>query len=1423
MKRIELETEDGKLGEVVDDVLSKMARGESVDVEQYAAEHPDVADVLRHAIPALRAVAQSSSAGLGTRVESGGPLSGDGEMPVSNNRSLGDFKIIRELGRGGMGVVYEAEQISLGRKVALKVLPFAGMVRGNALQRFQNEVRAAATLDHPNIVSVYSVGEERGVHYYAMQLVRGQSLAEVILQLATIHHGGRALTAESISEVLSVVEGRAPASATEPTEELPSRSAEQSMKSTRGEGRTIATMRSSGHDRDFYRSIAVLAAQAADALQHAHDSGVIHRDIKPGNLMLDGALQLYVTDFGLARIESDAAMTMTGDLIGTLRYMSPEQALAKRVVIDHRSDTYSLGMTLYELLTLQPAFTASDRQELLKQIAFEDPIKPRQRDRSIPAELETIVLKAIEKNPEDRYATAGEMADDLRAFLEDRPIQAKRPTFTQRTVKWTRRHRTLVNTAAATLAIAFAIGGGLLWGERANTLAALAEATTQQQVAQARTKQARSSQAAAIRQRNVARWNQYCAEIVSGQLDQQKGNVTQLEQKLIRHLPDLDQEDRRGWEWYYLFSLCHPEVRTLQGIGDNPKWSPDGVFLADSGLIYNAETGENVRRLFPSWSKKTRGAWSPDGKNYAWGTTSDDSCIYIWNRESDELEELRWDEESIWCLDWSPDGKYLAAGGMNADLWVWDVAARVPIQKFRAGWGVTNVSWSPDGEMLAAGIKWSQLKVWNPRTGELLTHREELGERGGTYRSRLCWHPEGEQLAVSTPECWLVLRSSDWSVVYQQDRKPGQKRGFSVAWRPDGKRIAYANDGTVTVLDPSDDKVTPVKYENLGPVAHIAWNPDGQQLLTVDERRNKRIKIWELNSPFQPPVISARSPIQSLSWLPESETIVAVDAVEHSTSFWRVSDGQRLKVEPALASEQTTRSPDRRFVSVLSKSVPQEVQILDGRTGSVHSIWKSVDPTDHVNDISWSRDAAQLAIRKNRGARTVVEFWQVDNEKSISIWALNGVGSHADISNQMAWSPDGTRVAVAAMGEEDDNGTTAHQGHVYVVDVSRGITLLKHNLAGWDDGSIVTSLAWSPDNRTFVVGNYDGLLEAVDVESGQTRFSNRISSVPIRDLAWSPDGRRIVSAAEDGAVKVCSAGGGEDLLRFQIGGSAQHASWSPNGKRLAAATGDGEIHVWDATRAFEFSKEGSRRGELALAYYQSPARLDAAEEDARLRKVLELAPDALGYWELRGHASAELGDFEKASQEFSKAVSPGLERSYFAANHYGYSLLASENTEAFRGYCHSLLNAFSNVESPATAGSVAWLCSLRENNLLDTKTLVRLARADFDHNRDYRARHCLGAVLYRDQQYKEAADTLLNVANQFEAMSDPSQSVRYSSSLYFLAMARHRLGHAHQARRILADADRISSEVGANGDWRDGIQLKVLGEEASELVGLSSH
>lgn len=409
---------DQSLADLLEQVTRTLDLGGVIDVDELAEAYPQHADRLRELMPTMLAMAHWGRAPASDNHEAHRPYS-----PPFESGVLGDFRIISELGRGGMGTVFEAEQISMGRCVALKVLPFAALAQEKALQRFRNEVRAAAALDHPHIVSVYSVGEERGIHFYAMQLVRGRTLADMIWQFRRDRNGQEP----------------------SPTVAADDPSIEWSVGSTHhDEQARLSTVVDTRRDAERYHMVARLGVQAAEALQHAHDQGVLHRDIKPGNLLLDAEGKLYVTDFGLARIQADAGMTLTGDIVGTLRYMAPEQALARRVVIDHRADVYSLGATLYELLTLQPAFGETERSELLKQIAFDEPLAPGKLDRHVPPELETIVLKAMAKSLDERYQSAQALADDLQAFLEHRPIKAKPPLLTDRATKWSRRHVAVV-------------------------------------------------------------------------------------------------------------------------------------------------------------------------------------------------------------------------------------------------------------------------------------------------------------------------------------------------------------------------------------------------------------------------------------------------------------------------------------------------------------------------------------------------------------------------------------------------------------------------------------------------------------------------------------------------------------------------------------------------------------------------------------------------------------------------------------------------------------------------------------------------------------------------------------------------------------------------------------------------------------------
>ncbi len=367
-----------------------------------------------------------------------------GPEPGAETGVLGDFRILGEIGRGGMGVVYEAEQISLGRRVALKVLPFAAALDPRQLQRFKVEAQAAAQLHHTHIVPIFSVGVERGVHYYAMQFIEGRTLAEVIRELRRLQglapnqEGSPAADRHPAGPAEVPAPGRSDAPES-PTQEAPAPIVANRAEAVESGPRPeILSSGSSIRSRAFFQAAARLGIQAAEALEYAHSLGVVHRDIKPANLLLDARGQLWVTDFGLAQVQAEGGLnlTLTGDVLGTLRYMSPEQALGRRTLVNHRTDLYSLGVTLYELLTLHPAIEGTDRQEILRRIAFEETPGLRRHNPEVPRELETIVLKAIAKEPEGRYTTAQELADDLKRFLEHKPILARRPSLVERAAKW---------------------------------------------------------------------------------------------------------------------------------------------------------------------------------------------------------------------------------------------------------------------------------------------------------------------------------------------------------------------------------------------------------------------------------------------------------------------------------------------------------------------------------------------------------------------------------------------------------------------------------------------------------------------------------------------------------------------------------------------------------------------------------------------------------------------------------------------------------------------------------------------------------------------------------------------------------------------------------------------------------------------------
>lgn len=434
--------------------MDQRRRGEAVSIEAYAAAHPELEEEIRHLFPAMIAMERFKACKLSS---SGAPV----EWQIEGLEQLGDYRIIREIGRGGMGVVYEAEQQSLGRRVAVKVFPRQTLSDSRQLKRFRREARTSASLHHTNIVPVFGVGQQDGLHYYVMQRIEGISLDELINESPDSSIGAKALDGPKAQ--LDETDQDSFASAGTSSGEISGIDRVSEFLSSRlatSEGderippRSIANLvdHRTSQSRSHWNAVANVGIQVAEALAYAHAQGVLHRDIKPSNLLLDPQGKVWVTDFGLATLVDAEKLSNPGDIGGTLRFMAPEHIRGEQ---DARSDIYSLGLTLYELLTLRPAFEDQSRAQLVQKILAGRPPAPRTHRPEIPRDLEAVILKAIEREPGQRYDHASAMAADLLRFVEGRPVHARRINSIARTWRWTRRNPAVASLSAALLLVAF--------------------------------------------------------------------------------------------------------------------------------------------------------------------------------------------------------------------------------------------------------------------------------------------------------------------------------------------------------------------------------------------------------------------------------------------------------------------------------------------------------------------------------------------------------------------------------------------------------------------------------------------------------------------------------------------------------------------------------------------------------------------------------------------------------------------------------------------------------------------------------------------------------------------------------------------------------------------------------------------------------
>ena len=1063
-------------------------------------------------------------------------------MPSENPDSIGDYRLLHEIGRGGMGIVYEAEQISLGRRVALKLLPLAGALSSRQLQRFHNEARAAATLQHPHIVPVHECGVENGTHYYCMQLVEGQSLAELLAERR------RQADCDSLDEASTLLE-------------MPHATAAQGSSPAARAGMVaqggVCQPKSQGatgpRTAADVACVVIWGIEAAQALDYAHQMGVVHRDIKPSNLLIDETGKLWVTDFGLAMTETAADITQTGEVPGTLRYMSPEQALGSRRVLDHRTDIYSLGATLYELLTLHPPHDCNDRVELFQKISQADPPPPRRLNPSLPLDLETILLKALERDPLKRYQTAYELSADLRRHLDDEPILARRPTFWEFAARWSRRHRQLLGLAAgmAMLSIIGLTVGILLIARERDA------ARTAAELAQRASAEADLQRRDAIQQRDRATYNQYVADMQVALQDWKTGQLHRMDALLAAHIPHAGAPDQRGWEWHYLQGLAnHSAVTTIEpasGPAEWVAWSPDGRWLAVGGAdveIWEPEAAApsaTLKRSGAGRSSPDEGsgplAWSPDGTRLA---TASGGTVAVWDPLTAEIVfSLSTQAAPVCRLCWSPDGRRLATGDHLGTIRLWEASAGAEpvVCRGSVSW-VRSLAWSPDGRWLAVGDNYrGMLDVWDVAKQEL-AHSQKAHEH---FIRGLAWSPDSRRLATgSNDQHMKVWNTHDWTSVLDLTGQLGCVS--SLAWSPEGRWLASGgNDCIVRIWDAATGSNRNSLRGHRGEILDVSWAPDGQRIAAAGAPGT--VKIWEAFAAQDAVATKTRAPA---AWAPQEESLVGASSEKGMAHIWdvtRSSIQQELRTAAHGSFSSFAWSPTGREVAACDLAG----QIVVWETASGRELWKVEGaakglPTEgtELRSIAWRPDGTQVAIG---GWEKTVQIRDTTTGR-----VLHTLPGFQKTVGSVVWSPEGTRLAAKDWGEniqiwnalswQVEVAVRCHDERAFAADGSR-------------------SLAWSPTGKQLVAGTAEGDLIILDSETGLRLATLGGHTGGVRAVAWSPDGRRLASGGEDRMLRIWDATTGKELLTLDCQSTWIHTvAWSPDGSRLAA--GRSEIRIWDA-------------------------------------------------------------------------------------------------------------------------------------------------------------------------------------------------------------------------------------------------------------------
>lgn len=1100
---------DKRLAKILDDITSRVAAGEVVDPDRCIDNHPEFADRLRNLLPTIEVLVDLDR----TKSDPERTLS-SADVP----QQLGDFRLIQEIGRGGMGIVYEAEEISLQRRVALKVLPFASVLDKRQLHRFRNEARAVAGLHHPNIVPVYSVGCERGVHYYAMQQVHGQSLSELIASIKAANSKARVLAADHDTE----------------------RNAAETLFDT--------------SSRDWFHRVATIGKQVADALEYAHCVAIVHRDIKPSNLLLDESGKVWVADFGLAQVDSEAELTMTGELIGTLRYMSPEQLHGDIREVDSRTDVFSLGATLYELLTLCPVRRGSSRAALLAS-KVEEAASPGSVNPAIPVDLETIVLRTIAADPDQRYRTAGDLAQDLQRFLDHQPIHAKRPTIADRLSTWSRRNQRLLWAATTVFAIVAVISttSAFLVGKARNkTEAALTETRRksealeiQTQIAESEKQNAQRSLARLLAQRGIDGTN---SGEVKGLFDLAKACAE------VADIP----EQFRPMSQLWAIAKQHHAGRMIiaDPQADVIAFSPDSRYIAmarDKDVwMYSLVTG---KRIGPSQTnERPIGCleFSPDGQRLVAHSAEGSGQLFsspdmtrIGLPLRHEFAPVEFHGMMKFSAAFSPNGKTLITTGVCGTIRFWDASDGQAIgDAFTDAGVVTEVSFHPTENWFVTGGETT--RVWDVSTREPVSPQLEHfeGISGGLAR----FSPNGQSVAT-LQGLWNI---PNWN------KQEGILSDTSVArdFSDDGRFLACARrDWTVRLWDVERQQQFGKLLQHPARVRAVDFSPDGQKLACAS--MDESVRLWNVKTqtPFHPQ-FALPGPVSRVHFSNNGQYVAACSlwgpARVWSTNVTPIA----MRVPLAYSAECVRFSADGTQMAV--GDTEGQIHILDfdelvtkrrpDQTKHRSAPWTGLrllnaGRSAPIKTLAWSPDGSMIAAISNRNA---IQLWNtVDGTHSSAT-----IGSGNSILTSLDFHPDGK---ILAIGAQD------WVARLFDLESKSVIQTVRCR-------EQIHAIRFHENGKWIITGLQDGTLRVWDPETGERVGPMRKHQVPVRSLAACEDFWVSVSGSENDALIrfwPTNDDAYENGLKINYDAPVKSVNFVPGTQTLAILDKNGEVQLWE--------------------------------------------------------------------------------------------------------------------------------------------------------------------------------------------------------------------------------------------------------------------